>query len=120
MDLTTNPGQPMRCHLVTRWGRSRAYSGVVARFDSDAALRTGRFMRWSVLATSRNLRPGALIGRYVAAGGEAGDLIGAGEGQQSIVLRPSSSARGRSSVNLAPGVKDLSIDRWRRSRESTI
>lgn len=123
-ELTTNLRQRMRCSHVTHLGRVQTYSGVIARFEGGAVPRTGRSMRWSVLATTRALARDALVGRYVAvdstgpAGTRAGDLVG--EGAQSIVLRPSSSARGRSGVNVASGVKDISIDHWRRPRNSTM
>jgi hypothetical protein len=125
MELTTKLRQPVRCHYVSPWGRTQSYSGVIARFEGDTASTVSRFMQWSVL-TASSLARGALVGRYVAAGGaggtgaDANDLIGAGEGARSIVLRPSPSARGRSRFNLASGVKDISIDRRSGSRKSAI
>src|SRR5262245_39462475 len=37
MEITTNLGQPIRCNYVSPWGRTHAYSGVIARFEGDAA-----------------------------------------------------------------------------------
>ncbi len=126
MELTIKLRQPMRCHYVSPWGRTQSYSGVLARFEGDPASTASRFMQWSVLGTPPKLARGALVGRYVAAdgagaaGADAGDLVGGGEGTRSIVLRPSSSARGRSRSNLAAGVKDISIGHRGGPRKSAI
>lgn len=126
MELTVKLRQPMRCHYVSPWGRTQSYSGVIALFEGDAASAVSRFMQWSVLAATPKLARGALAGRYVATGGmgtagaEAGDLVGEGTGAGSIVLRPSSSARGRSRHNLASGVKDISIDHRNSIGKSSI
>jgi hypothetical protein len=106
-ELVTSMRQRMRCQYVSSWGRVRSYSGVIARFEDNAVPREGRFIRWTVHADRRALARGALAGRYVAAAN--GDLVGGRD--RSVTLRPSSSARGRSDVNLAPGVKDISISR---------
>lgn len=125
MGLTTNLRQRMRCHHVTTWGRLRAYSGIVAEFDSGTRLESGRVMRWSVLTSTRLTGRDALVGRYTAAGRigatDSGvrdeDLVGGAD--RSIVLRASASSRGRSGVNPAPGVKELTIDPRRTPRQRT-
>lgn len=126
IELATNLRQRMRCHYVSRWGRTRSYSAVVARFESSPELGAGRFMRWTVHMKVRTAARRALFGRYVASdriaahGARAGELIGGGEGPHAIILRPSSSARGRSGVNLAPAVKDIVIGPWRRMRKDSV
>ena len=83
-------------------------------------------MRWSVLMRSRPTSCGFLTGRYIAASktGELGpgvdgrDLVRGAD--RSIILRPSSSARGRSVVNLAPEVTALAIDYRRAPRKKEI
>ena len=126
IDLTAERRRPVRCHYVSRGGRTQSYAGVIARFEGDAAAAPGRFMQWSVVMAAPGPARGALAGRYVAAGGAGGtgaganDLIGEAEAIRSIVLRPASSARGRSRFNVASGVKDLSIGHRNSRRENGI
>jgi hypothetical protein len=116
----------MRCHLVTSWGRVRGYAGIVTEFRSGADLRGGGIMRWSILMNSRPARRSFLTGRYIAAskagelgpGADGKDLVGGAD--QSIILRPSSSTRGRSVVNLAPEVTALRIDYRRAARKREV
>jgi len=124
--LTTNLRQRMRCHFVSSWGRLRGYSGIVTEFGSGAGLGRGGAMRWSVLTSSRPTSRRFLTGRYIAASriGELGpgvdgkDLVGGAD--RSIILRPSSSSRGRSGVNFAPEVTALTIDYRRAPRKREI
>lgn len=121
--LTTNLRQRMRCHFVSSWGRLQAYSGIVTQIESNTNLRGGRFMRWSVLTSARRPGRGALVGRYIAASRNDGaspgvggnDLVGGID--RSIILRPSSSSRGRSGVNLALDVTELTIGYRRVARK---
>ena len=123
---TINPRQRMRCHFVSSWGRLRGYSGIVTDFASGPDRRSGNVMRWSVLMRSRPTSRGFLTGRYIAASktGEFGpgvdgrDLVRGAD--RSIILRPSSSSRGRSVVNLAPEVTALAIEYRRAPRKKEI
>ena len=124
MSLTTNLRQRMRCHFVSSWGRLRGYSGIVTEFESGVDVARGGVMRWSVLMKSRPTSRRFLTGRYIAAGkiGELGvdgrDLVGGGG--RSIILRPSSSSRGRSGANFAPEVIALTLDYRRAPRRREI
>jgi hypothetical protein len=126
MSLTDNLRQRVRCHFVSSWGRLRGYSGIVTEFGSSADLSSGGVMRWSVSMSSRPTSRRFLTGRYIAASkiGELGpgvdgnDLVGGAN--RSIILRPSSSSRGRSAVNLAPEVIALTIDYRRAPRKKEI
>jgi hypothetical protein len=121
--LTTSLHKRMRCHLVSSWGRLRGYSGIVTEFRSGADLSAGGIMRWSILMSSRPTRRSFLTGRYIAAsksgrlgpGVDGKHLVGGAD--RSIILRPSSSSRGRSVVNLAPEVTALTIDYRRPPRK---
>ena len=123
MSPTTNLRQRLRCHFVSSWGRLEGYSGIATHFAGNADLKGGRFFRWSVLMSGRRTHRGALVGRYIAASeiGEAGpgidrkDLVGGTD--RSIILRASSSSRGRSKVNSAPEVTGLTIDHRRAPRK---
>ena len=126
MSLTDNLPQRMRCHVVSSWGRLRGYSGIVTEFGSGVGVGRGGVMRWSVLMKSRPTSRRFLAGRYIAASktGEPGpgvagkDLVG--RANRSIILRPSSSSRGRSAANLAPEVIALTIDYRRAPRRKEI
>lgn len=119
IEFATNSNQRMRCQFASSLGRTRGYSGVIARFEAVPGLASGRFMRWSVHTNARPFSRGALVGRYVAArnvaapgaGVDGADLLGGRAGSEPILLRPSSATRGRTGVNLAPGVKEISIRR---------
>ena len=123
---TVNLRQRMRCHFVSSWGRLRGYSGIVTEFATGPDRSRGNVMRWSVLMKSRPTSRRFLTGRYIAASktGEIGpgvdgkDLVGGAD--RSIVLRPSSSSRGRSAMNLAPEVAALAIDYGRGPRKREI
>ena len=123
MSRATDLRQPLSCQFVSLWGSLESYSGIVTNLTSDADLTGGRIFRWSVLMSGRRTHRGALAGRYIAASeiGETGpgidrkDLVRATD--RSIILRASSSSRGRSEVNLAPEIAGLTIDHRRAPRK---
>lgn len=95
-------------------GRRQAYQGVVRRVGLDLGITDRSVLVWSVLAPTRGLPPGALVGNY--GGVSAGAAIGIGGGANVLVggsnnaisLQPLS-LEAQQGLNLAVGISGLEL-----------
>jgi hypothetical protein len=97
-------------------GPATAYDGRIKKFGLDVGTSGQTFMRWFVLAPTRDAyTPGALAGTYV--GPTAGASIGVGGGanvlvggsEQTFTLQPVS-VQSQTGVNLAVGVGKFTLE----------
>ncbi|NJO53915.1 MAG: DUF992 domain-containing protein [Bacteroidales bacterium] len=95
-------------------GQPEQYVGNIRRFGLDLGVTERTVMVWSVLAPSRNIGRGDLVGDYVGVSGQA--TVGAGVGanvllggsNKTISLQPLS-VEGSLGLNIALGVADLHL-----------
>jgi hypothetical protein len=111
--LIFGSSRSLKCSFSGR-GRAEDYDGNITRFGVDLGYTRSGVIVWSVFAPTRDLRPGALAGRYggVTAGASAGVGLGAnvlvgGSGNQ-IALQPLS-IQGTTGLNVAAGIAGLTL-----------
>ncbi len=100
------------CLFSPARGTAERYTGEIRRFGVDIGFTGAAVMLWGVLASSGDVRPGALAGTYagVSAGATAGVGVGAnvllGGSERGIALQPVS-VEGNTGLNIALGVGEL-------------
>lgn len=103
------------CVFSPAQGNSERYRGEIRRYGVDIGFTTASVMLWGVLASTSNVRPGALAGTFVGAsagatvgvGGAANLLVGGGD--RGISLQPLS-IEGSTGLNVALGVGELRLE----------
>jgi len=95
-------------------GAPERYTGEIKRYGVDIGYTSAAVMLWGVLASSNDVRPGALAGSYagVTAAATAGVGAGAnllvGGSDRGITLQPLS-IEGNRGLNIALGVGELTL-----------
>lgn len=98
----------------SRGERAERYTGEIKRYGVDVGYTRSAVMLWGVLATTGDIRPGALAGTFagVSAGATAGVGLGAnvlvGGSNRGIALQPIS-IEGNTGLNIALGVGELTL-----------
>lgn len=107
--------QNLRCTFHSnRTGKNYSYTGTIRRFGLDVGITSGARFAWAVFAPVSHVGRQSLRGNYVGASGSAsfGPGVGAnvliGGSNNTISLQPLS-VEGRTGVNLALGVANLSL-----------
>jgi hypothetical protein len=108
----------MNCLLVRPNGTSEAYDGKIRRFGIDVGYTKAMHMVWHVYSVAESAPPGILTANYVGSqqsvslGATAGGLSLVGSGN-SIVLTSVIIEGGRTGVNVADGIAEMSLERSR-------
>jgi hypothetical protein len=93
---------------------SETYVGVIGTIGLDIGITAGGVSAWGVLASTRNLRQGGLVGSYTGASGSIGLGVGVGANLlfggpgRSIALQPLS-LEGTVGVNVSLGISNLTL-----------
>jgi hypothetical protein len=102
------------CAFSPARGQADRYTGEIKRYGVDIGFTSSAVMLWAVLASSADLRPGALAGTYAGvsaaatAGVGAGANILVGGSNRGITLQPLS-IEGNRGLNIALGVGELTL-----------
>jgi hypothetical protein len=93
---------------------SETYVGVIGTIGLDIGITAGGVSAWGVLASTRNLRQGGLVGSYTGASGSIGLGVGVGANLlfggpgRSIALQPLS-LEGTVGINVSLGISNLTL-----------
>lgn len=105
----------LNCVLIRSGGASEGYTGTIRRFGIDIGFTRAMHVVWHVYSLSENAPIGALQGNYggtqtsITAGGTAGDNALYGGANNSIVLTSVVVQQGKSGLNLADGIAEMSL-----------
>ncbi len=113
--LIVGSRQRLRCQFKSDRGRTQNYVGAINRLGLDLGVTAGGVMVWAVLASTPDIAPGALTGRFVGASGDVSAGVGVGANvlvggtRRSVSLQPLS-LEGQVGVNLALGVAAMTLN----------
>ena len=100
----------LKCTYSSNGGSTEYYGGSISKFGADIGYLKSSVILWAVAATTKDLKPGALAGRYGGAsasltlgvGGGANLLVGGFD--KSIALQPVS-FEGQNGLNVRAGAR---------------
>jgi Protein of unknown function (DUF992) len=111
--LIVGSSKSMRCVFRHR-GSDEFYKGRISKIGLDIGITKRTEIAWAVFATTANVPPASLAGRYGGVSAEAtlGLGVGAnalvGGSRRSVILQPLS-VQGQSGLNIAAGIAGLSL-----------
>lgn len=111
--LIVGSSKGMDC-VFHRRGVNERYRGNVTKIGLDIGFTRRTEIAWAVFATTANIPPASLAGRYAGVSAEATVGLGVGANaliggsRRSIILQPLS-VQGQKGLNIAAGVAGLSL-----------